>query len=64
MQDLQQQSEPGLRSPMAALLVLRLQLRLGWGKRSAVPRLRVSTVISAPPAAVLRQLVDAVSMPR
>jgi hypothetical protein len=49
---------------MAALLVLRLQLRLGWGKRNAVPHLRVSTVISAPPAAVLRHLVDAVSMPR
>ena len=49
---------------VAALLVLRLQLRLGGGKRSAVPRLRVSTVIGAPPAAVLRRLVDAASMPR
>jgi hypothetical protein len=49
---------------MVALLVLRLQLRLGWGERNAVPRLRVSTVISAPPAAVLRQLVDTVSVPR
>ena len=64
VRDLQQQGEPGLHSAMAALLVLRLQLRLGWGKRNAVQRLRVSTVISAPPAAVLRQLVNAASMPR
>ena len=34
VRDLQQQGDPGLRSPMAALLVLRLQLRLGWGKRT------------------------------
>jgi hypothetical protein len=64
VQDLQQQGEPGLRSPVAALLVLRLQLRLGGGKRSAVPRLRVSTVIGALPAAVLHRVVHAASMPR
>ena len=56
VRDLQQQSEPGLRSPVAALLVLRLQLRLGGGKRSAVPRLRVSTVIGALPAALLHRV--------
>jgi hypothetical protein len=49
---------------VAALLVLRLQLRLGGGKRSAVPRLCVSTVIGALPAAVLHRVVNAASMPR
>ena len=64
VQDLQQLGEPGLRSPVAELLVLRLQLRLRGGKCSAVPRLRVSTVIGALPAAVLHWVVDATSMPR
>ena len=63
VQDLQQQGEPGLRSPVAALLVLRLQLRLGGGKRSAVPRLRVSTVIGALPTTVLHRVVIAASVP-
>jgi hypothetical protein len=63
VRDLQQQGEQGLCSPVASLLVLRLQLRLSGCKRSAMQRLRVRTVICAPLVAVLCLLVNAASMP-